>query len=145
LGVLAGVIVFGGCASGRGAPPGAGSRDYGIWQFREPIVGTQPAMVMEGTLIYQPDTTYVNYLAAPCTYDQRSVGARSVYYRCGEVTFLFDRHNPLQDNSYSVVTNVMVTQRVCVARNTSGACTREDVSRSTQRVQRSGTLRPFRP
>jgi hypothetical protein len=107
--VVAGGVLLAGCASGRGTPAAAGSLDFGIYQYREPVVDSRPTLVMEGTIVYQPDTIHITYVAAPCTWDKRSAGDRRIYYRCGEVTFALGRHNPLQDNSYSVITTSMTT------------------------------------
>jgi hypothetical protein len=144
---LVAALVAVGCASSSARPPG-GASAYGVWHFVEPILESRPAVVLEGNIVLQPDTLFVESTEGPCTYDPHSRDNRNILYRCGDVHFSFDRRNPLRENSYSMTTTVMVAQTSCILTTVDSKgverCARTGTDHVAQSVRRSGTLRPMR-
>ena len=132
-----------GCASAKVLPP-AGNTAYGVYQFKANVTGTRP-MQLEGSVALLPDTVTMSLKGYPCTpgVNQRN-NTRGFSYSCGNMSFYFDRQNPLRQNSFVTTTSRWVTNRVCIlwAPNRTGGetCTRYGTEREERTVPVYGKL-----
>ena len=102
-----------GCAGAKVLPP-AGNTAYGVYHFREVIASAHPPVELEGDVALLPDTVTISIKDSPCAYSGANRSAiRTISYRCGDVSFTFDRRNPLRENTYGVPTVQYDNRRVC--------------------------------
>jgi len=74
---------------------------FGRFAFIEPVAGSSRALVIEGEFVVTPDTVTVTEKHAACDPIQPP-DLRLFSYRCGDVTFSFDRRDPARRAQYTV-------------------------------------------
>ena len=136
---LAPCALIAACAGSACRPP-AGATAYGVYRFHQQVLNAKPAVILDGSVTLLPDTLTVSLATSPCTYDTRSRGDRWIRYVCGDVTFTFNRRNPLRENAYTAPMTEFVSVPVCLqtAIDSRGreVCTRP----GSERVERRRTI-----
>ena len=114
----------------------------GTYRFDEQV---SPDVRLEGQFVVGQDSVAIDATPGPCRYEQNMSNALTIYYRCADVTFAFDRADPVRRARYTAVVHLRETRSVCVryARTSTGqticaASRYETVYRDTRR---SGVLR----
>lgn len=119
----------------------------GRYRYLQVVPSTSPQKTLEGTIIIERDTLTVEDNSGLCRYDRNS-GSVAIVYHCGDVTYRFDRKDPINRADYGVtmLTYVAVTRCVQYTTNSEGqrVCSRTDQSTEERRVGRSGRLKPVR-
>ena len=117
----------------------------GTYRFEERVDG---GTEIRGEFMIAGDTITVDASVGPCVYDAHSVGGLSLVYRCADVTFLFDRRDPIRYSSYQTLVTVMETKQVCARYRTNAAgqqvCAEYRTEREPHSVTRTGRLNALR-
>ena len=132
-------VVVVACASAWRPP--AGATAYGVYRYHQQVLNARPAVILDGSVTLLPDTLVVSLATSPCTYDPRSYGNRWIRYVCGEVTFSFNRRNPLRENSYTAPLTEFVYESVCLQTVIDSRGREVCARRGNERVERRGTIR----
>ncbi len=83
----------------------------GVYRFEEH--SEQIKNPIRGRVAMTHDSVYVDADAGPCTYDPASQTSVRIIYHCNDVTFLFDRDDPLNRSTYSTTGTVIEHQTNC--------------------------------
>lgn len=137
--VVVACLVATACGGSAWRPP-TGASAYGVYPFHQQVLNAKPAVILDGSVTLLPDTLVVTLATSPCTYDPRSRGNRWIRYVCGEVTFSFNRRNPLRENSYTAPLTEFVFESVCLQTIIDSRGREVCARRGTERVERRGTI-----
>jgi hypothetical protein len=120
----------------------------GVFRFLEYVPGTSPGVTLEGEISVDRDTILVEDTVRPCRYDELRSRRTTVVYNCADVFLAFDRYNPIDRATYSLVTTVNVPVRTCARYTTTTdgrrVCAQMRTEMVPRDVRRSGRLRPQR-
>jgi len=138
-----------GCTPSAARAPAPAASRLGAFRFFERVPDTSPGVTLEGEFIVEPDTILVEAMPGPCHYDNLRSRSTTIAYKCGPDIFLFfDRNNPIERASYSLVATVQVPVTTCARYATTSDGRRVCVQTRTvmvpRDVRRSGRLRPER-
>lgn len=138
----------GGCAPPPPRGPADPARRVGAFRFWERVSDTSPGVTLEGELVVERDTILVEVTHGLCHYDPFQSRGMAVVYNCAGVVLRFDRDNPIDRATYSLVTTAHVPVRTCVryVTNADGrrVCAQTRTVMEPREVRRSGRLRPQR-
>jgi hypothetical protein len=136
-------LVFG-CAS-NGKRVGVRPEQLGAYRFTERVT---EGVELEGIFVIEADTVSMDARPGPCRYERERSNALAISYTCGDVTYAFDRSDPLRSARYTTVARVQETKSVCVRFTVSSTgrqvCAESRPEVSYRDVRRSGLLRPER-
>jgi hypothetical protein len=103
---------------------------------------------LDGEITVERDTILVEATPGPCHYDVLRSRSTTVVYRCADVFLAFDRYDPIDRATYSLVTTVNVPVRTCARYTTTTdgrrVCAQMRTETVPREVRRSGRLRPQR-
>ncbi len=138
-----------GCVSSSPRGPAVPASRVGVFRYFERVPDTSPEVALEGEITVERDTILVEAMPGPCHYDNLRSRGTTVAYKCGADIFLyFDRHNPIDRATYSLVATVRVPITACVRYTTTTdgrrVCTQTRTVMEPRDVRRSGRLRPQR-
>ena len=113
------------------------------YEFNEHVDGSDRSL--RGTVRVTGDTAIVDVETDPCVYDVRaSHGRNSQTYRCGDVTYTVDRHNPDLRVVYTFYNIVAGQKAVCTQYGTNPqgqqVCTRTAMEKVEHKVPFTGEL-----
>jgi hypothetical protein len=121
------------------APPPA---RIGIYRFEE-----RPSQVDEplrGRIVVTHDSVWVDAEPGPCNYDPSSGRGSVITYRCADVTYSFDRNDPINKSRYSKLAIVVEHKKNCAryAVDSQGrqTCVQQQVDAVEHQVQVTGSL-----
>lgn len=133
-----------GCAS-NGKKIGIRPESIGAYRFTE---HAGEDMDLDGYFIVEADTVSIEATPGPCRYDRDRASLLSLTYRCGDVTYVFDRTDPVRKATYSAIVRMQKTRQVCAryAVNNQGRQVCVEYRNEVYFVdaRRSGLLRPQR-
>ncbi len=135
------LVVAAACGQHSANAPSPASR-IGIYRFSERPNEIKEAL--EGRIVVTSDSVWVVAEPGPCNYDATSASTNAIVYRCADITYAFDRRDPLNRSTYRYVGTVQQNQKNC-ARYAVGSQARQnciDTQSSTadRQVTVSGTL-----
>jgi hypothetical protein len=140
------LLVLSGAAAActkSGAPETPPTPRVGVFRFTERPA--QTSLTIEGSVFVTHDSVVVDATPGPCRYDsQLSHATGPIVYRCADVTFWFDRYDPVGRATYHTSTLVTEHHTVCV-RYTADAsghqvCAQSETQTSERQVSVNGTL-----
>jgi hypothetical protein len=119
----------------------------GSYRYLQVVPNTSPNKTLDGRIIVERDTLTVEDNSGLCRYDRNS-GILSIVYHCGDVTYRFDRRDPINRADFGVTTTVYTTVTKCLdyTTNSNGqrVCARTGPVTEERRVGRTGRLKPVR-
>jgi hypothetical protein len=83
----------------------------GVYRFSEHPQQMQGAL--EGRVVVTHDSVYMEADPGPCNYDARASANGPIVYKCSDVTYEFDRYDPLNRSRYRTSTTVQERQKNC--------------------------------
>jgi hypothetical protein len=98
-----------GCAS-NGRKVGIRPESVGAYRFTE---HAGEDMDLDGIFVVEPDTVSIEATPGPCRYDPDRASLLAITYHCGDVTYVFDRTDPVRKATYSAVVRMQKTRSVC--------------------------------
>ena len=132
------------CAS-NGKKIGIRPEAVGAYRFSERV---NDDVSVDGTFVVESDTVSIEANPGPCRYDRERSNALVISYICGDVSYVFDRHDPSRNPRYATTVQVMETRTVCVGYTVDSTgrtvCARYHTEKIPREVRRSGVLRPQR-
>ena len=141
---LAWIGFVGGCAS-NGTKVGMRSELVGAYRFTERVAAD---VELEGIFVVETDTVSIEANPGPCRYERERSNVLAIGYTCGDVTYLFDRSDPVHTARYSAVVHLQETRTTCIryTLTSTGArvCAESRNETVFRDVRRSGVLRPQR-
>jgi hypothetical protein len=133
------------CASSSPRGPTVPASHLGLFRFLEHIPGTSPGVTLEGDVTVERDTILVEATFGLCRHDELRSRATTVVYNCADVFLAFDRDNPVDRATYSLVATVNVPVRTCARYTTTTdgrrVCAQMGTEMVPRDVRRSGRLR----
>ena len=138
-------LAFGaGCAS-NGKKVGIRPESLGAYRFTE---HAGEDMDLEGIFVVEPDSVSIEATPGPCRYERDRASLLAITYTCGEITYVFDRFDPVRKATYSATVRLQKTRKVCARYvvNSQGRTVCVDYRNEVYFVdsRRSGLLRPQR-
>ena len=141
--ILTLVSVIAAACTQSGAPATPPTPRVGVYRFTE-----RPAQIsqtIEGRILVTHDSVVVDATPGPCRYDtQASLATGPIVYRCAEITFSFDRYDPVGHSTYRTTATVTEKKTVCVryASDSAGrqTCAQRETQTSERQVPVTGTL-----
>lgn len=135
-------IAFVAACSSSKPKTGIRPEQYGTYRFEEQLT---PDDKIEGHFVVGEDSVDVDAYPGPCRYERERSNVLTIVYRCGDVTYAFDRTDPVRKASYSTVVHVKATRQVCIRYTTNNAGQQVCAQMSTETYyrdsRRSGLLR----
>jgi hypothetical protein len=133
-----------GCAS-NGQKVGIRPESVGAYRFTE---HAGDDMDLEGIFVVQPDSVSIEATPGPCHYERDRASLLAITYTCGDVTYVFDRSDPVRKATYSTMVRLQKKRSVC-ARYVVNSQGRQVCAEYRNEVyfvdtRRSGLLRPQR-
>lgn len=107
---LLALVFLAGCAS-NSKKTGIRSQYVGAYRFTE---RTGDDAELNGTFVVETDTVSIEATPGPCRYEKERSNALAFVYTCGDVTYVFDRTDPVRRASYSTMVRIQKTRSVCV-------------------------------
>ena len=143
-GVVATLALGAACASN--APKvGVRPESIGAYRFTE---HAGEDMDLDGIFVIEPDTISIEATPGPCRYDREASNLLTMTYRCGDVTYTFDRTDPVRKVTYYATVRMQKTRSVCARYvvNSQGRSVCAEYRNEVYYVdgRRSGLLRPQR-
>jgi hypothetical protein len=147
------------CACGGGSGGGSGSTTaqpnlapvgvLGSYAFAERVPTYRGETVpLEGEFTVLRDTVTVRTSVSSCLYNLTSTRGGPLNYDCGEVSFAFDRFDPVHRTTYRMKVRYSEPTQVCAQYTTDAAGRQRCVSYRTEFVERevvrTGRLNPRR-
>ncbi len=144
VGVVVTLALAASCAS-SGTKLGIRPESIGAYRFTE---HAGEDMDLEGIFVVEPDTVSIEATPGPCRYEKDKASLLAITYTCGEVTYVFDRYDPVRKASYSATVRMQKTRSVCARYvvNSQGRSVCAEYRNEVYFVdaRRSGLLRPQR-
>ena len=132
-------------SAGSLAAAPAPNRD-GRYTFQERP--TNSPRTLEGTFIVLRDTILVDATPGPCRYDPGATPGGPIVYKCADVSFSFDRRDPVMTATYHFITTESKPKVVCtrytIGPNGAQQCAESSTQFVDETVSHSGTLRAHR-
>jgi hypothetical protein len=132
------------CAS-NGKKIGIRPESIGAYRFTE---HAGDDMDLDGIFVVESDTVSIEATPGPCRYDPDRASLLTITYRCGDVTYVFDRSDPVRKVTYSAMVRLQKTRSVCARYvvNSQGrqVCAEYRNELYFVDTRRSGLLRPQR-
>lgn len=136
------------CASGAATSPRSFSiPEYrlGSYSFTERVPTTRGQTVpLDGDFIVTTDSVVVSTALSACQYELTTTRGGPIVYNCGDVTFAFDRVDPVNRAMYRMRVRYLETQTVCAQYATDNTGQSRCVSFRTESTEqtavRSGRL-----
>ena len=132
------------CAS-NGKKIGIRPEAVGAYRFSERV---NDDVYVDGTFVVESDTVSIEANPGPCRYDGERSNVLVISYTCGDVSYVFDRHDPARNPRYATTVQVMETRTVCVGYTVDSSgrtvCARYQTEKIPRDVRRSGVLRTQR-
>jgi len=141
--VIVSAVLLSACTSNK---PAAGVRPemmLGTWRFSEQV---SPDLALEGQFTVEQDTVDVDLRTAPCRYERDRSNMLAITYSCGpEVSFSFDRSDPVRRARYTALVHLVERRTVCRRYATDSAgrtvCVETGQETAFRDARRSGILR----
>ncbi|MEP6989898.1 MAG: hypothetical protein ABJA80_03135 [bacterium] len=143
--LVASLLLASACAANK-PPKGIRPELLGTYRFEEQVA---PDVRIAGTFTVTQDTVDIEAQPGPCRYEQDRSNSLRIVYACGpELTFTFDRTDPVRRATYTTVVHVTEQVSVCLryTKAASGQMVCAEYGKETRfrDVRRSGLLRPER-
>ena len=132
-----------GCAQ-HGTPSSAPAPPprVGIYRFTER--SSQLQHTLEGRLIVTRDSVLLSADPGPCRYVQETDANGPIVYQCADVTYFFDRFDPVGRATYRAMTTVVDHTMTCTRSTTDASgrqtCTARTPESNERQVPVIGTL-----
>ena len=144
MGVAVTLAFAGGCAS-NGQKVGIRPESIGAYRFTE---HAGEDMDLDGVFVVEADSVSIEATPGPCRYEPERASPLAITYICGDVTYVFDRTDPVRKATYFATVRLQKTRSVC-ARYVVNAQGRSVCAEYRNEVyfvdqRRSGALRPQR-
>ncbi|CAN5899338.1 hypothetical protein BH11GEM1_BH11GEM1_23460 [soil metagenome] len=141
--VIVAVALVAACTSNKPATSARPERMLGTWRFFEQV---SQDLVLEGQFTVEQDTIDVDIRPGPCRYERDRSNMLAITYSCGpEVSFSFDRSDPVRRARYSALVHLTEQRTVCRRYAADSAGRRVCVETGQETVfrdaRRSGILR----
>ena len=144
IGVAMTLALAAGCAS-NGKKVGIRPESVGAYRFTE---HAGEDLDLEGIFVVEPDSVSIEATPGPCRYERDRASLLAITYTCGEVTYVFDRSDPVRKATYSAMARIQKTRQVCARTvvNNQGRTVCAEYRKEVYFVdaRRGGTLRPQR-
>lgn len=129
----------------RLAPEGV----LGLYSFSEHVPTSRGQFVpLEGEFTVLGDSVTVRTTVSSCLYNLMSTRVGAISYDCGEVSFAFDRFDPIHRSTYRMKVRVTEPRSVCAQYATDTSGRQRCISSRTEYVEsevvRTGRLNPRR-
>ena len=98
-----------GCAS-NARRLGVRPESIGAYRFSEHLGQDTD---LGGIFVVEADTVSIDATPGPCWYDRVRSDALTFIYHCGDVTYAFDRSDPVSTARYSTTVHSQLTRSVC--------------------------------
>ncbi len=141
---VASLAILAGCAS-NASKVGRRSELVGAYRFTERV---STDLELEGIFVVETDTVSLEANPGPCRYERERSNVLAISYSCGDVSYAFDRSDPVHTARYSAIVHLRETRTICIrytvtstGRQVCAESRNETVFRD---VRRSGVLRPQR-
>ena len=144
IGALAWLGLLGGCAS-TGTKVGMRAALVGAYRFTERVA---PDVELEGTFVVETDTVSIEAQPGPCRYERERSNVLAISYTCGDVSYVFDRSDPVRTARYVAIVHLRETRTTCIRYTVTSTgqqvCSQSRNETVFRDVRRSGLLRPHR-
>ena len=141
MGVVLTLALASACAA-NGGKLGVRPESLGAYRFSERI---SDDVYVDGTFVVESDTVSIDANPGPCRYDRERSTVLVISYTCGDVSFVFDRHDPARNPRYATTVQVIETRSVCIRytldNNGRTVCAGYRTEKIPRDVRRSGVLR----
>jgi hypothetical protein len=144
VGVFLTLAFAAGCAS-NGKKIGIRPEAVGAYRFTE---HAGEDMDLEGIFVVEPDSVSIDAAPGPCRYQRERASVLAITYICGDVTYVFDKSDPVRKATYSATVRLQKKRQVCARYvvNSTGRSVCAEYRSEIYFVdaRRSGYLRPQR-
>jgi hypothetical protein len=142
------VALLDACASSPPQPFSFPERHVGSYRYTEVVPSTSPKKTLEGRIVVERDTLTMEDNSGLCRYDMNLSSNVTIVYHCGDVTYRFDRRDPINRAAFGLTTTEYIQVIKCLdyVTNANGqrVCARTGPSTEERRAGRSGRLKPVR-